>query len=642
VAGTWVTERRQDDPLPVVLSSARLRQPVAESPAPMSVITRSMIEASGARHVVDLLRLVPGFQVGRRTNGNPVATYHGIAERYNPRLQLLVDGAPMYVPVYGGIPWSELPLTIEDIERIEVVRAPDGASFGPNAFQAIVSITTRAAGIDRAPSATLAAGGNRFRRVTFGDSGGVSGIDYRLTLQAAADEGYSNLPDTERDRMVALRLARQLGVRDRLWLNVALHEGERVELEPVEVPEDFAPRPRTGNTHVHVHWERDEAPGQGWRADYFHNRYTIEERQEHRLGEVEVAEGDVITLPPFRVLLDRSVQADRHEIELQRNRRHGRLGIAWGGGLRRDRVQGTYLFGDERWRTIDTQRLFGHVQWQAGERLLMHAGVLADHNDLSGTSIAPRASLLFTPRPGHRGRGVFRLGAYRGVRNPLLVEEEGDVSLEYDLGDQTLLDRFIVRRGGLEPETIDVFDIGWRRLPSGRAPGFDLSLSHERLRDLIGTKRQPDPLDTFDDESRIFRNETDYTFNVFELQIDARPARRTHLRFAWSHAFGQDPRLSIRQLVPRDTLTLFASAPVGDATRLSATWLYAGDWVWDDVRDVSRLHRIDLGVSRQLRLGRFAARGALRAELPIGRNVDYLERNDVEEAFFASVSVEMP
>ena len=632
------------DRLPVVLSTGRLRQPIGESPVPLSVITRSMIEASGARHIVDLLRLVPGFQVGRRTNGNPVATYHGIADRYNPRLQLLIDGRPAYVPIYGGIPWSELPLAIEDIERLEMVRAPDGASFGPNAFQAIISITTRAAGTDRAPSIAVTAGGNRFRRITFSDSGSVHDLDYRVSLQAEADEGYSNLPDRERGRHLALQIGRQLNVRDRLRLDLALHDGERIELEPVEVPEDFAPRQRTGNANAQLHWERTEAVGQGWRAHYFYNRYTIDEREEHRLEEIELAGDEIITLPPFDVLVDRTVRSDRHEIELQRNQQRGRWGIAWGGGLRHDIVRGGYLFGDDRKRTIDTQRLFGHVRWQAGPRLSLHAGALAEHNDLSGNTFAPRASLLFTPRPGphHRQGGVFRLGAYRGVRNPLLLEEEGNISLEYEIGGQTVVDRFIVPLGGLEPEIIDVFDIGWRRPPSGRMPGVDLSVSHERLRDLIDAESQEDPLDEFDNLSRTIQNDQDYHFNVLELQIDARPARGTHLRLAWSHAFGEDQKLSSRMLLPRDTLSAFASVPIGAATRLSATWLYTSDWIWDDVRDVSRLHRIDLGASRRMRLGRLAARGTLRAELPIGRNVDYLERNDVEKAFFASVSIELP
>ncbi|MCW8908674.1 MAG: TonB-dependent receptor plug domain-containing protein, partial [Sedimenticola sp.] len=50
--------------VPVVLSATRLDQPLTDTPAAVTVIDRSMIEASGAIELADLFRLVPGFQVG--------------------------------------------------------------------------------------------------------------------------------------------------------------------------------------------------------------------------------------------------------------------------------------------------------------------------------------------------------------------------------------------------------------------------------------------------------------------------------------------------------------------------------------------------------------------------------------------------
>ena len=49
-----------------VITPARLPQRLDESPSTVTVIDRAMIEASGARRLVDVLRLVPGFQVGYR------------------------------------------------------------------------------------------------------------------------------------------------------------------------------------------------------------------------------------------------------------------------------------------------------------------------------------------------------------------------------------------------------------------------------------------------------------------------------------------------------------------------------------------------------------------------------------------------
>jgi len=53
--------------LPVVLSASRLAQPVGEAPSATTVIDRDMIRVAGARSVDELMRWVPGFQVGPRS-----------------------------------------------------------------------------------------------------------------------------------------------------------------------------------------------------------------------------------------------------------------------------------------------------------------------------------------------------------------------------------------------------------------------------------------------------------------------------------------------------------------------------------------------------------------------------------------------
>jgi len=70
---------------PVVLSASRLEQPRNEAPVTITVIDRAAIEASGARHIQDLFRLVPGYQVGHLRGHELVVGYiidwMGIFER---------------------------------------------------------------------------------------------------------------------------------------------------------------------------------------------------------------------------------------------------------------------------------------------------------------------------------------------------------------------------------------------------------------------------------------------------------------------------------------------------------------------------------------------------------------------------------
>ncbi|MCZ7653087.1 MAG: Plug domain-containing protein [Rhodocyclaceae bacterium] len=94
--------------------------PLADAPGAVTIIDRDLIKASGAREVVDLLRLVPGFQVGAAYSSTPAVAYRGLADEYSRHVQVLVDGRSVYSPYFlGSITWNSLRLSLDDIERIE-------------------------------------------------------------------------------------------------------------------------------------------------------------------------------------------------------------------------------------------------------------------------------------------------------------------------------------------------------------------------------------------------------------------------------------------------------------------------------------------------------------------------------------------
>ena len=128
------TEDMYLEDMPVIISATRLSQPLNESPVATTVIDRQMIDASGAQTIPDILRLVPGFTVGYLNGNRPVATYHGHSDRHSSRIQLVIDGRSVYLPTLSGVSWSDLIVSIDDIERLEVVRGPNGSTYGNNAF----------------------------------------------------------------------------------------------------------------------------------------------------------------------------------------------------------------------------------------------------------------------------------------------------------------------------------------------------------------------------------------------------------------------------------------------------------------------------------------------------------------------------
>jgi len=73
--------------------------PVIDAPVAVTVIDRRMIEASGAREIPELFRMVPGFIVGYHNGHTPLVGYHMSDGRYSRRLQVLVDGRSIFTPL---------------------------------------------------------------------------------------------------------------------------------------------------------------------------------------------------------------------------------------------------------------------------------------------------------------------------------------------------------------------------------------------------------------------------------------------------------------------------------------------------------------------------------------------------------------
>ncbi len=630
-----------DDEIPVVLSASRLIQPISSAPSSITIIDAQMIELSGARTIVDLLRLVPGMQVGKLVNGNPTATYHGLSERYNPRLQLIIDGRPTYVPLYGGIPWSELPVALSDIQRIEVTRAPNGATFGPNSFKAVVSITTRAPAENSGWYVNTEAGGNEFRTGTLSYYGSENRVDYRVTLQSERDEGFENIPDTERSQLGSIRTHWQLNPVDRIGIDIGATQGGHTELSSVASEDDLVRYEETVNAYTQFVWERARSSDDSVRVQYYYNYFDIKDSGVETFDAAEAADNPAFSGITVDVDVNRDSRSTRHELEVQRTfRLNSKHRLVYGGALRQDSVMGNYLFSDNRTRYVATQRLFAHSEYALRDKWLLNSGLLVENNSISDVSLSPRFSLAFQRVPGQQ----LRFGYSRGIRTPLLLEEDGMVEFELLASNGLeLTDQLIVNRQKIDPEKIDVIDLGYYYNNAHKGFTLDTKISYHELRDLIALKSLDEvETDTFDQQARQYENRFNYSYAAFEMQLDYQLRSRYRFRASYAYSFRQDRVLNNRNLLPRHTLSVLGSVHLSRAVTATAEYYYASNWIWDDVRDKSRLNRLDLRLARGIRLTRMKASLALQAELNLGDTVDYLERNQIDDQYFARLTVQLP
>lgn len=122
----------------VILTANKRAQALEDIDASVSVVSGEDIDARGIRSVDDLQKVFPGLSIGNR--GSRIysnMTVRGISspDYFNPTVQVYVDGVPQLPSTFSQ--------PIGNVERVELLRGPQGTLYGANAFGGVVNIITR-------------------------------------------------------------------------------------------------------------------------------------------------------------------------------------------------------------------------------------------------------------------------------------------------------------------------------------------------------------------------------------------------------------------------------------------------------------------------------------------------------------------
>ncbi len=428
------------DEMPRVLTVSRLKQSVADSPSAVTVIDRETIRASGAVDLPELFRLVPGMYVGANAgfvyNTNHAVSYHGMTNAYPGNMQVLVNGRSVYTPLFGGVKWSELPVALMDIERIEVTRGPNAASYGANAFFATINIITQNP-TEVSGSTALLTHGNGRNEAFYRHAGRVDGFAYRATVGYRQDDGFDRRDDFKRTRFLNAQTDYQVGLNDNLEFEIGLTDGERGD----GTVEDLILRPHSTQVtdyHGLVRWKHRLSDTSDLQVQAYHSRERTDDTvtsaslKDYFLGEAAQETNPVkkATLTAIathlgidNLIINNDVVSERSDIEAQHTFTVGdSLRAVWGGSIRQDTMYAPLYLGTKKTDAFDLQRIFGHLEWRPNRMWTANAGAMLEHNDFTGTDLSPRASLNFKPSPDH----TIRLGVSSALRTPNYIEKKFD------------------------------------------------------------------------------------------------------------------------------------------------------------------------------------------------------------------------
>ncbi len=127
---------------PVTTSATGAPQRSTDAPVTMEIISADEIRNSGAVNIPTLLSRIAGVEVQQYGRNFQDVAIRGYNQNKTPRLLVLVNGRQVFQDYYGFTDWDVIPVQLDEIRQIEIVKGPNTALFGFNAVGGVVNIIT--------------------------------------------------------------------------------------------------------------------------------------------------------------------------------------------------------------------------------------------------------------------------------------------------------------------------------------------------------------------------------------------------------------------------------------------------------------------------------------------------------------------
>jgi iron complex outermembrane receptor protein len=413
---------------PVVVSASRREEAALDAPAAVTVVGRDALAASPALEPVGQVNRAPGVNAATKGLIQETFSARGGNTVNSGGLLLLHDWRYAAIPsIAFNVPYL-VPVTGDDVDRIEVIRGPAAALYGPGAPTGVVHVLTRSPFDERGGSVTLTGG---TRSVAAGGFRYAMGLGPTLAAKLSAeyfrghDWEYADPEELEnRDDAIAggadpdtLRIARReptvaraladarLDWRPALGTEVTLAAGAAEALDAV-----------------------DQTPFGGVQGEHWRYSYAQLRARRNRLLAQALYDwsdaGDSYTLRDGKPVVDRSRVLVG---QLQHGTTVGRADLRYGadGRWTDPRTDGTVNGINEDDDFVSEVGVYVHADLPLSPAVRAVGALRVDrHNRLHDLVVSPRVGLVFQPGPTHALRLTYNRAFTSPDANDLFLDRE--------------------------------------------------------------------------------------------------------------------------------------------------------------------------------------------------------------------------
>ena len=453
------TEEILFEPMETIITASKREQRIQDSPSTISIITEEDIRESGAMSIPDVLRFVPGIDVMQITSSHWEVNARGLNQIRSNKMLVMIDGRSVYFDYYGGVIWQGLPITIEDISRIEVIRGPISALYGANAFSGIINIITKSPRESTGTNFSFDGGNLNCLRSSFIQGGRNGKLGYKISGSSRNVNSWrDHNNNSERRGITNVKLDYMINGRSSLSFDTGFETGniEQIILTSILKFDGFTNYAKLNYNYSDLKFQ------------FFWNHGNIKSPSFVNYGDDIETKYNTFDADLFETLNLGSKNT-----------------ITFGSSFRVNTIESNVIDEDHH-----QSLLAGFVQneFRPNKKVITLIGFRIDHHPLVKNNLSPRGSLIFEPFKNH----TFRISASKAFRNPSFTDSYLKIPLKPEplpsppLPPGSEVNITILGNKKLNPEKIEAYEFGYQTLCKRNAK-IKIDLFYNKISEFIGT-----------------------------------------------------------------------------------------------------------------------------------------------------------